>query len=114
MSGIRWKAYVYLNIHGETATVRRVTGSTRTGTAITHTTTDTVIKAKFYTKKESDQSGLVSQGMVNVKISAQALGFRPKPDDKIIRGSETYLIASVDARVDAGVDVLYIVTAKGI
>lgn len=110
---MREGSFAFLNTYGEPVTFRRITGTVRSGTSVSHTTSDTTVKAKFYRKKEQDQSGLVSQGTVNVKVAAQALGYRPVPDDKIIRGTEQYIIISVDARVDMGVEVLYIITAKG-
>lgn len=104
-----------LNVAGETITYKQVTHESYNSTTLqsapsvqSHT-----IKAGVRQYCAREIVGLIQQGDREGRIAAADLSFRPKPNDQIVIGGQTFQVVSVNTRRPFDAAAIHVVQVRG-
>ena len=104
-----------IGVAGKAITYKRIThGRFSTSTLqSTPSVQSHTIKAGVRQYRVKEIAGLVRQGDREGRIAAADLSFRPKPNDQIVIGGQTFQVVSVNTRRPFDEDAIHIVQVRG-
>lgn len=115
MSSFSTRVSSLIAYFGSPVSLRKITVGALNTTTLQATTTyvDYPVNAAIRFYKPHEISGLVQDGDRQVKIASDDIAITPRANDKIVDGSKTYNIISVNTRAVKGSTATYIMQVRG-